>query len=138
MRPVFPTALLVLGTALLACAAGDDPLDVVDPAAAPLHPSWEQVETIVKRNCAPCHSEGEGDEDEDGGDDDGNGLRLLEDDDDYSSCAGIVDGTDGIEDEVLESGSMPPGAWPRLSEREKLILKRWIDDGACAPCNPCP
>ena len=38
---------------------------------------------------------------------------------------------------VLE-GSMPPGALPRLNEVEKLTIARWIEQGACAPCNPCP
>jgi hypothetical protein len=34
---------------------------------------------------------------------------------------------------------MPPGAWPRLSEEEKLLVQRWLSQGACSPCtNPCP
>jgi hypothetical protein len=118
----------LLGNLLLtSCISGDASLEWVDPGAAPLHPAYELVETMLVRNCAPCHSSGESSEEE--GDDD---------DLDYSSCSGIVAGIDGIEEEVLSGGSMPPGAWPRLGEREKLILKRWIEDGACSPCNPCP
>jgi uncharacterized membrane protein len=125
---IHPCLLLVVFCVLSfyfsSCGSGDAPLSVVDPNAAPLQPTYEQVEAIVVRNCAPCHSSGE---------------ASGEDDDlDYSTCRGIEAGIEGIENTVFEGGSMPPGAWPRIGERDKLILKRWIDQGACSPCKACP
>lgn len=56
---------------------------------------------------------------------------------DYSTCQGIEAGLEGILHAAVEAGSMPPGAMPRLTEREKLIVSRWIDQGACSPCKAC-
>jgi uncharacterized membrane protein len=116
--------------AMLGCAEGDRTLAEVDPQAAPLHPAYEQVFAIVEFNCAPCHGGGgavaKREEDE-------------EDDLDYATCQGIQNGIDGLRSTVLEAGSMPPGAWPRITERDKLLLQRWIDAGACSPCTAaCP
>jgi hypothetical protein len=139
----------VLGGVFLAmatgCGFGDAPLGAVDPDAAPLAPTYEQAKTILDRNCAPCHKEGGG---EGGGDlwaDRGSALLARPGDriaaePDYSTCQGIQGGLDGIVRTVLQGGSMPPGAWPRLSEEDKLTLQRWLDQGACSPCSPraCP
>lgn len=105
---------------LAACSGGDATLAEVDPNAAPLVPAYEQVEAIVRTNCAPCHHSGDGGEDRD-----------------YSTCEGIHRGMYELRQTALENGSMPPGAWPRLSEREKLIIDRWIQQGGCSPCSVC-
>jgi hypothetical protein len=115
----FDGGLLLAGAVLVllcACGSGDLPLEVVDPEAAPLQPTFAQVQAILERHCAPCHDRGGRD---------------------YSSCDGIERDLDGLRGTVLESGSMPPGAWPRLDERQKLLLERWLEQGACAPCAPC-
>lgn len=123
--PIAVLAILAQG-----CASGDRTLAEVDPQAAPLHPTYEQAFDLVQFNCAPCHSGG------------GAALQQKEegegDDLDYATCQGIQRGLDGLRSSVLQNGSMPPGAWPRIAERDKLLLQRWLDDGACSPCSgPC-
>lgn len=122
-------ALLALaGLACAGCGSGSQPLSVVDPAAAPLHPTYTQAETILKRACAPCHKSSGG----------GAAGGEFENDLDYGGCAGITSAgsIDGVRRSVFQRGDMPPGAWPRLDQREQLILERWIADGAKGPCNP--
>jgi mono/diheme cytochrome c family protein len=123
-RNAFVTAALIV---LSSCSSGDLPLEAVDPNAAPLHPSYEQVAVILQRSCVPCHASG-GSPPPPGGE----GEEV-----DYSTCAGTHAGLEGLRRTVLGKGSMPPGAWPRLDEREKLLLKRWMDEGACSPCSLC-
>jgi len=132
MRHTVPTISVMfpiwIALALLAaCGQGDKTLAEVDPGAAPLFPSFQLVQNILDRSCVPCHKgEGEG-EQEAGGDDT-----------DLSTCAGIIASRD-LTLQVIDDESMPPGALPRLTEREKLILHRWVENGYCAPCNPvCP
>jgi uncharacterized membrane protein len=36
----------------------------------------------------------------------------------------------------VNANEMPPGAMPRLTSEEKLIIRRWVENGAVAPCNP--
>lgn len=110
----------------LACGSGDRTLDVVDPEAAPRQVAYERVVRILDRACLPCHGRTPG------------AVTAGPPSPNYSSCEGIVAGVDGIRSTVLARGSMPPGAWPRLDETDKLALQRWIDAGACAPCNACP
>jgi uncharacterized membrane protein len=126
------TALLLLS--LFACGAGDMPLDDVDPSAAPLEPAFDQVNSIIQRQCVPCHSSSNADDDKK---EDENNEDDAEDFLPYETCDMIVGNAPYIYYEAVEEGSMPPGAWPRLTEREKLIIKRWIENGVCAPCNPC-
>jgi len=143
-RPLFRQIVLGVPATLLVgistgCGFGDGTLDAVDPDAAPRNPTYDQVFLILDRSCAPCHKEGE----DEGGD------RLLASlgdapprifaEPDLSTCNGIQGALAEIHDTVLQSGSMPPGAWPRLSEEEKLTLQRWLDQGACSPCSSgCP
>jgi hypothetical protein len=115
----------------------------VDPGAVPENPTWEMVFPILDRACAPCHTGDEAPGRASHGTPEARpaaALRAAEEDDlDYGSCAGILRGLEDLVDTGLEEESMPPGAWPRLDEREKLLIRRWIDQGACAPCgNPCP
>ena len=51
------------------------------------------------------------------------------------SCDAIRSNLDDIFIDIFVDNSMPPGAWPRLDSREKLIIQRWIDSGAGGPCN---
>lgn len=125
--------------ACLGCGAGSEPLATLDPAAAPLFPTYDEVALVLDRACVPCHS-ASGKLAADGG---ARPPSVFEDDDgasNYDTCDGIVAGLDGILRTAVDGGSMPPGAWPRLDEREKLLIRRWIDQGACSPCNPsaCP
>jgi uncharacterized membrane protein len=124
--------------AILSCnGSGDLPLDQVDPDAVAADPTYDQVYAILRNNCVTCHT-GE-DEDEDDG---GNGGYVLsrprtttgDTEPDLSDCVQIV----GFRTDILvqvEENTMPPGAMPRLSSEQKLIIRRWIEDGAPAPCN---
>jgi len=122
---------------LAGCTSGDRTLADVDPDAAPANPTYEQVVAILDRSCVPCHSAGNASpvpltslDSREGGEGD-------DSDPDYDSCEGIQDGLSGIIDTAISEASMPPGAWPRLNERERLILIRWIGQGACSPCTDC-
>jgi uncharacterized membrane protein len=137
---------------IVSCGSGDRPLGVVDPDAAPATPTYQQVKAILDRRCLACHGGGSG------GDRAGAiaragvaipaagapiagaaaGATAQEDDRNYADCAGISADLDGILNAAVVTGSMPPGALPRLTEREKLIVERWILQGACSPCRPCP
>ena len=127
-RGVPAGAVLVL-LLLTACSSGEQTLEEADGGALPVDPVYEAVEQIVGRNCAPCHHSG--------GNEAPRGLRPAEDDRDYSTCEGIRRGLDDLVDSAVQRESMPPGAWPRLTEAEKLVILEWIDRGACSPCRPC-
>ena len=137
----FPHVLSLAALLLFvpSCGSGDLPLEAVDPDAAPLVPTYEQAAAVLEHYCVSCHHGGGDapqaaarpagalDEGEDG------------EDADYSTCEGIQQGLGGLQQTVLVEGSMPPGALPRVPEREKLLLKRWIEQGACSPCTGgCP
>lgn len=121
-RAITAACVLASSAVLLSCGSGDKTLGLADPLAAPLHPTYEQVRAILDRRCLSCHDEG--------------GEGVEDGDPDYSTCAGIRADLGGILDTAVFGGSMPPGALPRLTEREKLIITRWIDDGAPSPCTP--
>lgn len=122
---------LLICLSLMACDSGEQTLREADGGALPAGLNYyEAVEQIVERNCAACHHSG-------GGDAPG-GLRLAEDDRDYSTCEGIQRGLGDLIDSAVDGESMPPGAWPRLTEEEKLIILEWVNSGACSPCTPCP
>ena len=127
--------LLALLAAEIGCGgSGDLPLDQVDPNAAPANPTYDQVFAIMHNNCANCHASGG-----DGGGESGyalsSGRTTLEDDGpDLTDCVQIVAFAGDILDQV-ESDLMPPGAIPRLTSAEKLLLRRWVENGAPAPCN---
>jgi len=119
MRSVAWFAVSILA-GLAGCGWGDRPLSAVDPEAAPQHPSYDDIQRIVQHDCVPCH---------------GGSVNTQPD---LSTCDHIVAHVSDIRRTVLESGSMPPGAWPRLGERDKLMLQRWMEDGAQAPCSTHP
>ena len=116
------------------CGSGDLPLDQVDPDAVPADPSFDLVFSIVQRECTPCHNDGGEDEDEE--DEDKRTIAARDDDPDYSTCEGLIEELDDFYEEIFEKNTMPPGAWPRLTSEDKLIIQRWLDNGAEAPCTP--
>jgi uncharacterized membrane protein len=112
------------------CASGDRPLDAVDPQAVPQNPTYDQVFAIVHNRCATCHDGG-------GGESEGEYFRASElaiDVPPLTTCTDIVALRDDIVTRV-EDNTMPPGAMPRLSSAEKLLIRRWVENGAPAPCN---
>jgi len=121
---------IALAAALLAgCGgSGDLPLDQVDPDAVPADPTYDQVFAVLDNKCAMCHT---------GGDEDEGGTALPTAGDtepDLSDCSQIVEQRFDILDQV-ENNTMPPGAMPRLTSEQKLLIRRWVENGASAPCN---
>jgi uncharacterized membrane protein len=123
--------IVAVAAVVVGCASGDETLDTVDPAAVAANPTYDQVFAIVHRECLMCHDTG-------GDDDDNNSgpyaTLQVENDVDLSTCTAIVAQRESILEEV-DANTMPPGAMPRLSSEEKLLIRRWIDNGAPAPCN---
>ena len=120
--------LLAAPLLLAACSAGDKTLSEASNGALPAEPTYEAVAVILDRSCAACHHSA---------DESGSLPGPLEDGRDYSTCRGILRDLDDIVDSSVDHERMPPGAWPRLTEEEKQLIRAWIDDGACAPCRPC-
>ena len=126
MRPrttlVLLLGLLVVG--VLACSSGDETLNVVEPQSVPEFPTFDQVYAVLERNCVPCHSRNKPVP--------GGGAHLLEDgenDPNYDTCEDVIAGYGDLL-QVVFNETMPPGAWPRLTEREKLLIVRWGQNGA--------
>jgi len=112
------------------CASGDRTLDAVDPNAVASEPTYEQVYAIIHNNCTNCHSGSEE------GSSDNFRLSTLAEGEvwPFTTCDEIV----GQRADILarvEDNTMPPGVLPRLTSEQKLILKRWVENGAPAPCN---
>ncbi len=109
--------------------SGDRPLDQVDPDAAPENPTYDQVFAILHNRCVTCHSSDSDDTDYADGRVAAGGVEPnLED------CVQIVAFAGDIVVQV-EGNMMPPGAMPRLTNEEKLIIQRWYANGKAAPCN---
>lgn len=105
--------LLLLGGLLPACDSGEKALTEVDPLAVPAAPEYEQVRAILKKSCTPCHA--------------GRVSPSLETCDEVSVSIGEVL-------KVAYEESMPPGAWPRLTEAERQILYNWaVETGGTCP-----
>ena len=104
---------IVAGVLLAGCGSGDRTLDQVDPVAVSANPSFDQVFSIIQRECTPCH--------------DSQSPALI-------TCEDVVANALRIKQQVLTDNSMPPGAWPRLTSEEKLVIERWINNGTVAPC----
>ena len=124
---------LVLAAMLVACeGSGDLPLDQVDPDAVPANPTYDQVYAVLDNRCVMCHTGSDDD-----GDDDGGGYAPAKASDvepDLTDCEEIVAQRFDILDQV-EDNVMPPGAMPRLTSEQKLLISRWVENGAPAPCN---
>jgi uncharacterized membrane protein len=116
-------AAMGLPALIAACGRGDKTLLEADPQAVPLAPSYDAVRAILDRNCVPCHK-GQGSD-----------LAVRPN---FETCEGVLGDLGRIVQDAVQLEKMPPGAWPRLTEEEKLTITRWIENGACAPCKPCP
>lgn len=115
----------VLLSILAACASGDRTLNEADPGIVAQRPAYAQVEPIFQADCVPCHS----------GTDERAGRRLttmvaIANDPGLESCQSIVNNLEDVVEEIFDKNSMPPGAWPRLTSKERLTIERWIDGGA--------
>jgi len=146
-----PPYLIVLSlTMLAACASGDLTLNEADPDIVARKPTFEQVYPIFQRECIPCHAgTDQGSGDDNSGDDDEREIRKSDDvpsarlldltassiDPGLESCESIVANLDDIIEDIFVNNDMPPGAWPRLTSKEKLTIERWIDGGAEESCN---
>jgi len=127
------TSIVSLATSS-GCGSGDQPLEAVDPNAAPADPDYTLVFNIIHNECTPCHGGG-------GGNVADAGVRSRDDipllgagvAPPLETCDEIYVWRRNIE-QVIENNTMPPGAWPRLSEVDKLIVKRWLENGAKVPC----
>jgi len=124
--------LALIAVVLASCSSGDKTLDAVDPNAVALNPTFDQVNAIIHNKCVMCHDSGSGGEDNGGGE-----SLVLEGDDmqPFETCTQIVAEGESIL-ERIQDNTMPPGAMPRLSSEDRLIIQRWIENGKTAPCNP--
>jgi uncharacterized membrane protein len=126
--------LLLAAAFFVGCqGSGDLPLDQVDPTAVTDQPTYQQVDAILQRSCVPCHAGGSDDESENESD---FRTRITAGDvePNLEDCGDVVAQRSSILEQV-DANLMPPGAWPRLTSKEKLTIRRWIDNGAPAPCN---
>lgn len=117
-RYLFAAIICGAFIALAGCGSGDLTLGQADPKAVPADPSFDLVFSIIERECVSCH-----------------GSDSSEERPNLSTCEDVVAQSLLIETEVLIKNSMPPGAQPRLTSEEKLIIERWLENGAKAPCN---
>jgi uncharacterized membrane protein len=107
---------MLIAALLAACSSGDKTLDAVDPQAVTAEPTFDQVNAIVHNKCEFCHAGG------------GENYSPL------STCTDIV----ALRFDILsriQDNTMPPGAFPRCTNEEKLLIQRWVENGAPAPCN---
>ncbi|MFP6642409.1 MAG: hypothetical protein VCF24_02425 [Candidatus Latescibacterota bacterium] len=51
------------------------------------------------------------------------------------SCLSIVNNLDNIVETIFIDNNMPPGAWPRLTSKERLTIERWVDADPEASCD---
>jgi hypothetical protein len=130
---VLAAALVLIA---LACnGSGDLPLDQVDPEAAPENPTYDQVFAILHNKCVNCHTGEDDDDDDDGGYSISTRRTTTADvEPDLGDCIEIVGLRDDIVEQI-EGNMMPPGAMPKLTNEQKLTIRRWVENGAPAPCN---
>jgi len=122
----------VLLTMLVACGSGDRTLNEADPDIVAQKPTFAQVYPIFQRDCIPCHTGTRGGE-EDDEDEAGKLSGTLGVEPGLESCEAIIRNLEDIVEDVFIDNNMPPGAWPRLTSKEKLVIERWIDGGT--QCN---
>lgn len=110
-------AALALALAAGACGFGSEPLEVVDPDAAPGQPDYAtDIAPIMALRCNACHS----------------ADALV-----WSRATPYLDEQGSAEAWACQSwqtivdGSMPPGALDRLSASEELTMERWAAQLGC-------
>lgn len=110
------TSTLLLGLFAFGCQMGSDPLEVVDPNAAPERPTWStHVKPIMVYYCTACHAP--------------DAQTGAQEGYAYDTCDATRRGWDGVREEVFDASSMPPGGAPRLRPWELLTLARWWEQG---------
>lgn len=141
MTTVLLAAASFLVAILASCGSGNKTLNEADPNVVASKPTWAQVEPIIQRDCVPCHSgteeksrdrEDEDEEEEDEGERDKR-ARTLGVDPGLESCLSVVNNLDDVSQTIFIDNDMPPGAWPRLTSEEKLLIERWIEGQT--PCD---
>ncbi len=101
------------------CGLGDRDLEAVDPAAAPLHPTYaEHIAPLMETYCTACHAAGEG----------GEGGEIR-----YDGCSWVVRNWGGLRSTALDGRSMPPPTAWVLTSADRLTLERWWRDGHVCP-----
>ena len=122
---------VAVAAVIAACSSGNRTLDAVDPNAVAQNPTFDQVNAIIHNKCVMCHTATSGDG--------VSGIRFSASNNmqPLTSCTDIVAQRFDIVNRT-EDNTMPPGVMPRLSSEEKLLLERWVANGAPAPCNPQP
>lgn len=117
LRACFFILLILIAALLAACSSGDKTLEAVDPQAVTAEPTFDQVNAIIHNKCTSCH-----------GDNTGENYSPM------TTCTDIV----ALRYDILsriDDNTMPPGVFPRCSNEEKLLIQRWVENGAPAPCN---
>ena len=109
---------------LAACGSGDLTLNEADPDIVPQKPTFAQVYPIFQRDCIPCHTGTASDDD--GGGKSRKSAKPAGVEPGLESCQAIINSLDDVEEAIFVDNDMPPGAWPRLTSREKLVIERWI------------
>jgi uncharacterized membrane protein len=126
-----PALIAALVAVFAACSSGDRSLEEVDPNAVSANPTYDQVFAIIHNRCNMCHTSDSGGEGNDA-------FRLTLDHSGvmapFTTCTDIVAERFSILERVQDN-TMPPGVMPRLSSEDKLLIQRWVENGAPAPCN---
>lgn len=105
---------LLLLFLLGACAFGSLPIEEVDDI--PELPDYEvHVAPIMDFYCTACHGAG----------------NLFAGDVSLTSEAEALNFCNEIDNQVFGIRAMPPGGARRLTAREEVILRRWLDNGKC-------
>lgn len=105
--------------AVTGCGFGSGALEEVDPAAAVEAPTWSaDVEPLMVLYCTACHSP-----------DAQTGTTAGYD---YEGCEATRGPRNwrGVVKTVFDGNTMPPGGAARVSERDRLTLTRWADQGS--------
>lgn len=120
--------LLLTASVFFACTSGDQTYSALEPEGVPAEPTLAQVRPVIDRFCVPCHQSGH-----DGGEPGSGNLKDI----DLKSCSGLWRYRADVLRTVFEK-TMPPGAWPRLDDREFQLIVNWVSTTSACPCEDCP
>jgi len=131
LRRFFISMGFLVALLAAACGKGDLTLEEADPASVADVPTWDQVYGIFQRECVPCHTG-----DSPAGDNLRYGASAPQEGTSpgLETCQSIIDNFARSYERIFVQNDMPPGAWPRLTSEQKLIIQRWFDEGGDAPC----
>ncbi len=134
--------LMLTTIVLTACGSGDLTLNQADPDIVAQRPTWAHVEPIIQRECVPCHTGRDETPKNDNEDEDDLRTRdslkkpaaPMGEDPGLESCLSVVANLEDVVESIFKRNDMPPGAWPRLDSKERLIIERWIDANRVPSC----